>query len=149
MGVPSSLSLRQLTWKLAFLIAIFSARRMADLTLLRVTDSHLQRTRHSAVFQPAFGAKQDRPGHQNPVLVLRSYTDKKLCPVATLMEYLDRTRYPNRDDNLLLSTIPPYKAAAKATIKRWVLSILNDAGVQGTPGSTRAAATSYALARNM
>lgn len=149
MGLPSTLPLRQLTWKLAFLVAVFSARRMADLHLLRISDAHLQLTRHSAVLQPAFGAKQDRPGHQSPVLILRAYSDKRLCPVATLSEYLSRTRHPNRDDNLFLSTIPPYKAAAKATIKRWILAVLREAGLEGTAGSTRAAAASYSLARNV
>lgn len=149
MGLPRSLSLRQLTWKLTFLIAVFSARRMADLALLRISHNYLQQTRHSAVFQTAFGSKQDRPGHANPVLVLKAFHDKRLCPVAALSEYLIRTQYPNRDDALFLSTLPPYKQAAKATIKRWVVSILQGAGVEGTPGSTRAAAASYAVARNV
>jgi hypothetical protein len=64
-GLPQDLSLRRLTWKMAFLVAVFSARRMADLFLLRVTPKFLQRSAGSAVFQPEFGAKQDRPGHQN------------------------------------------------------------------------------------
>ena len=149
MGLPHSLDLRQLTWKLTFLIAVFSARRMADLTLLRVTPQYLQLSADSAVFQPAFGAKQDRPGHQNPILVLRSYTDKALCPVTTLREYLTRTRYGNRDVSLFLTTTPPFRKAAKATIKRWIIMLLRAAGVQASPGSTRAAAASFALARNV
>ena len=149
MGPPPSLTLRNLTWKLALLIAIFSARRMADLTLLRVSNKYLQMTRHAAVFQPAFGAKQDRPGHQNPVLVLKAYSDKSLCPVAHLVEYLKRTKYRNRDDSLFLTLIPPHKGAAKATIKRWILLLLKAAGIECSPGSTRAAAASYALAGNI
>ena len=131
------------------MIAIFSARRMADLTLLRVSHKYLQMTRHAAVFQPAFGAKQDRPGHQNPVLVLKAYSDKSLCPVAHLVEYLKRTKYRNRDDSLFLTLIPPHKGAAKATIKRWILLLLKAAGIECSPGSTRAAAASYALAGNI
>jgi hypothetical protein len=149
MGEPSSLTLRQLTWKLAFITALFGAKRVSDLTLLKISPRFLQRTRHAAVFQPAFGAKQDRPGHQNPVLVLKSYHDKRLCPVALLSEYLDRTNYKNRDDHLFLTTIPPFTKAAKATIKRWIILILNAAGVQASPGSTRAAAASLSLARNI
>jgi hypothetical protein len=148
-GLPGALSLRQLAWKLAFLLAVFSARRMADLTLLKITPLHLQRSRDSAVFQPSFGAKQDRPGHQNPLVVLRSFGDKRLCPVALLEEYLNRTSYQGRCDSLFLTTTVPYGPAAKGTIKRWVLSVLSEAGVQGTPGSTRAAAASYSLARNI
>jgi len=148
-GFPGDLNLRQLSWKLAFIIAVFSARRMADLTLFRITPTYLQRSRDSAVFQLAFGAKQDRPGHSNPLVVLRAFTDKRLCPVALLDEYLTRTSYQGRCDSLFLTTTVPYGPAAKGTIKRWVLSILSEAGVQGTPGSTRAAAASYSLARNI
>ena len=148
-GLPPTLSLRQLSWKLAFLVAVFSARRMADLTLFRVTPRHLQRSADSAVLQPVFGAKQDRPGHQNPLVVLRAFGDKRLCPVAHLEEYLLCTAYRNRNEALFLTTTVPYGAAAKGTIKRWILSVLSEAGVQGTPGSTRAAAASYSLARNI
>ena len=122
---------------------------MADLTLLGISKKYFQMTRHAAVLQPAFGAKQDRPGHQNPVIVLKSYSDKCLCPVSHLTEYLNRTKYKDRDDALFLTVIPPYKKAAKATIKRWVLQILKAAGIESSPGSTRAAAASFALARNI
>ena len=149
MGPPDSLSLRQLVGKLAFLIAVFSARRVADLMLLRISPGHLQRSASSAIFQPAFGAKQDRPGHQNPVITLRAYHDIRLCPVATLGEYLSRTDYSNRDESLFLTSTTPHHRAAKATVKRWILSILQGAGVQASPGSTRAAAASFALARNI
>jgi hypothetical protein len=148
-GLPQALTLRRLTWKLAFLVAVFSARRMADLPLLKITNDFLQVSAGSAVFQPAFGAKQDRPGHQNPLVVLRAYDDTRLCPVAHLNEYLRRTRRLDRPDTLFLTTTLPPRSAAKGTIKRWILHVLREAGVQGTPGSTRAAATSFALARNI
>jgi hypothetical protein len=80
---------------------------------------------------------------------LKAYVDKRLCPVALLDEYLLRTSYGRRKDALFLTTTPPFGAAAKGTIKRWILSVLSQAGVQGTPGSTRAAAASYSLARNI
>ena len=148
-GLPRDLSFRRLTWKLAFLVAVFSARRMADLPLLRVTDDFLQISASAAAFQPAFGAKQDRPGHQNPLVVLRAYDDTRLCPLAHLNEYLRRTRHIDRPETLFLTTTLPRKSAAKGTIKRWILHVLREAGVQGTPGSTRAAATSFSLARNI
>jgi hypothetical protein len=131
------------------MVAIFSARRMADMALLRISHDFLQTSAHTAVFQPAFGAKQDRPGHQNPLIVLRAYDDTRLCPVAHLNEYLRRTRFNGRPETLFLTTTLPQTSAAKATIKRWILHVLREAGVQGTPGCTRAAATSFSLARNV
>jgi hypothetical protein len=149
-GLAPILDLRKLTWKFTFLVAIFSARRVTDLTLLRISPEHYQRTNQSAVFQPAFGAKQDRPGHQNPLIVLKRYeADLRLCPVAHLDEYLLRTASDNRPQNLFLTTVVPQRIAARNTIKRWVVSVLSEAGVEGSAGSTRAAAASFALASNI
>ena len=69
--------------------------------------------------------------------------------VTALKEYLSRTDYHNRDEALFLTTTSPFHKAAKPTIKRWIIMILQGAGVRATPGSTRAAATSFALARNV
>ena len=149
-GLAPTLDLRRLTWKLTFLVALFSARRVSDLSLLRISPQHFQRTALSAVFQPAFGAKQDRPGHQNPLIVLKKYdTDLRLCPVAHLDEYLVRSASPDRPTNLFLTTVLPQKIAARNTIKRWIISVLSEAGVEGSAGSTRAAAASFALASNI
>jgi hypothetical protein len=132
------------------MVAIFSARRVADLTLLSISPEFFQKTALSAVFQPIFGAKQDRPGHQNPLVVLKRYeTDLRLCPVAHLDEYLSRTESEHRPTNLFLTTVLPQTIAARNTIKRWIVSVLSEAGVEGSAGSTRAAAASFALASNI
>jgi hypothetical protein len=145
-----ALDLRRLTWKFTFLLAIFSARRVSDLTLLHVSNDLFQRTDSTAVFQPAFGAKQDRPGHQNPLVVLKRYeTDLRLCLIAHLDEYLSCTASVNRPTNLLLTTVLPQRITARNTIRRWVVSVLSSAGVEGLAGSTRAAAASFALASNI
>jgi hypothetical protein len=86
-GLPWDLDTRCLALKLAFLNAVFCAWRVADLALLRVNPCYLQRSLDSVVFQPSFRAKQDRPGHQNPLVILKAYIDK-LCPVALLDKYL-------------------------------------------------------------
>ena len=149
-GFAHTLTLRKLTWKLAFLVAIFSARRVSDLTLLRIAPTHYQATLESAVFQPAFGAKQDRPGHQNPLVVLKRFAaDLRLCPVAHLDDYLRRTAAEDRPMNLFLTTVIPQTVAARNTIRSWIISVLKAAGVQGSAGSTRAAAASFALAGNV
>jgi hypothetical protein len=117
-GLAPTLDLRRLTWKFTFLLALFSARRVADLTLLRISPDFFQRTPLTAVFQPVFGAKPDRPGHQNPLIALKKYnTDLRLCPLAHLDEYLTRTASQDRPPNLLLTTVLPQRVAARNTIK--------------------------------
>jgi hypothetical protein len=75
----------------------------------------------SAVLQLAYRAKQDCPGHQNPLMILKAFDDKRLCPVAHLEEYLNHTSYQRNCDSLLLTTTVPFDAAAKSTIKRWII----------------------------
>jgi hypothetical protein len=72
-----------------------------------------------------------------------------LCPVAHLEEYISRTKSEGRPSNLFLTTVLPQRVASRNTIKRWVVSVLSEAGVEGSAGSTRAAAASYALASNI
>jgi hypothetical protein len=106
---------------------------------------HISATR--LVLQTAFGAKQDRQDHTNPVWTFKSCPDKRLCPVAHCREYLNRTkRLRGEEDQLLITTIPPFRAASKATIVRWTVETLNQAGVYAPAGSTRAAAASFAQA---
>jgi hypothetical protein len=80
------------------------------------------------------------------VILKRYEQDLRLCPVAHLEEYLSRTEAVDRPPNLFLTTVLPQKIAARNTIKRWIVSVLSAAGVEGSAGSTRAAAASFALA---
>jgi hypothetical protein len=66
-----------------------------------------------------------------------------------LDEYIRRTHSNNRPPNLFLITVLPQSIAARGTIKRWIISVLSEAGVEGSAGSTRAAAASFSLARNI
>ena len=54
----------------------------------------------------------------NGRLAVLNTQEKYNTAIATLEEYLSRTDRPSRSDHLFLTTIPPYKEAAKATIKR-------------------------------
>ena len=59
-----------LTWRLAMLLALTSARRASDLTLLQMDDSHLFKSAYSWRFHSFLGAKQDRPGQLPQDVVL-------------------------------------------------------------------------------
>ena len=69
--------------------------------------------------------------------------------MAHLDEYLARTASDTRPSNLLLTTVIPQTVAAKNTVKHWIISVLSEAGVEGSAGSTRAAAASLSLASNI
>lgn len=57
-------------------------------------------------------------------------------------EVADPIRKP---DNVALFISSEGTDASKATLKRWVTTVLNDAGILAPPGSCRSAATSKAL----
>ena len=59
-----------------------------------------------------------------------SYTDKDLCVVHHLDEYIRRTATIRKDKSqLLISYIKPHNQVSKDTIARWVKGVLKDADV--------------------
>ena len=143
------LSTLQLTQKLLVLILLCTGVRGATLQGLR-TDS-LSLSRESAEFvvdKKHF--KQNRPSWKPEPVVLKAFPqNKSLCPVHTLRCYLTRTSAVRKGTTqLFLCTVKPWGAASRATCRRWVLAVLDAAGIdtsQYGAGSTRAAATSKAL----
>jgi integrase len=146
-GPTERLSLTKLSWKTAMIVALISARRCSDLTLLRRDRGHLQHSDTRVVLQPVFGAKQDRPGHQIPPISFSLSRRRHLCPVKTIKEYLRRT-LPRRGAGhpLFVTITRPHGPAAVSTIRRWIVMTLRAAGVRAPAGTTRAAAATYARA---
>jgi hypothetical protein len=96
------------------------ARRVSDLTLLRISPQYFQKMTQS-VFQPILGVKQDRLGHQNPLVVLKRYeTDLRLCPVAHLDEYLVRTESKGRP----LNSVTPH--SPMCVVHVWTQHLLTE-----------------------
>ena len=143
-GDIENLSRVRLTHRMVMLLAIASARRVSDLMLLRTDVDSLQQTRNKWVFLSAFGAKQERPNHSVPPLVFTRNTGHvNLCPISHLSAYMTITETDRQNLNsnvLLLTCVPPFRAAARFTVARWLTLVLRDAGASDTARSTRAAA---------
>ena len=97
--------------------------------------------------------KQSRPGYKPPSVMLKAYsTDKKLCVVSHIKEYLRRTYKPLRGDStkLFISFMKPHKHISRETQSCWIKTVMEAAGIYTSiifhPPSTRAAATSKAKA---
>ena len=94
--------------------------------------------------------KACRPGHLVDRIQLQACDkDPTLCVVAMTKEYSSRTRHLHKDSEsqLLLSYKAPHKQVEAATISRWVLCIMAQAGVdmgECKSHSARAASTSAA-----
>ena len=78
-GSPEELSRQTLTWRVAMLLALASARRASDLSLLRIDEDHLFKTNDSWRFHLVLGAKQDRPGDISQDVIISKQACRELC----------------------------------------------------------------------
>ena len=140
-----NLSLKDLTCKLAILIALVSADRgqsiaFLDLNFLKILPS-------KAVFMINKLTKTSRPGKPAKRVILPAYSKcKKLCVKSTLQCYIDRTKQLRSSSILFISIFKPHKQVTSSTIARWLKSVLVKSGISGYGAhSTRSASTSAAL----
>ena len=152
-GCNSALSLKQLTLKLAMLLALANASRSSEIHAL--STEHMVRSTHGVKFQLHELTKTARPGKPNSELHFSYFLeDPSLCPVVTLEKYIEVTRdlraAPNRQQ-LFLSYVRPHDPVTTCTIARWLKATLKDAGVgqQFKAHSVQGAAVSAAHLRGM
>ena len=98
--------------------------------------------------------KQSKPGrHLAPIDLISFQSDKKLCVVEHLKEYLQRTKQLREEHSqLLISYVKPFKPVSKDTISRWVKQVLESAGIdinKYSAHSSRAASTSSCKAKGL
>jgi len=119
-GYPDikEMSQKQLTLKLAVILALVAAQRTQTLTLLSIND--MQTKAGEYVFQITSILKQTsayggRQRHLQPI-VLKKY-DKTLCVFTLLQEYLMRTaKLRGSCSQLLICHSKPHGPASKDTI---------------------------------
>ena len=158
-----SASLRDLTLKTIFLIAIASGRRCSELHALAI-DSFLVFSQDGVTmyFRPSFLAKNERSNFKASPLFLPFITKSKKrskrlnCPVRALRWYLDRTKtVRGQIQQLFVTTKSPYKAAAKSTLAGWIVDAIAKSGAVSSPSSAprahsvRAYSASWAFAKGL
>ena len=87
-ALASYLTTFKLAWKIATLLALVTAKRCSDLTLLCIDNQHLFLQHNAAIFIPMSGGKTDHPGHLSPQICIESHSSVNLCPVFYLKAYL-------------------------------------------------------------
>ncbi len=73
--------------------------------------------------------------------------DERLCPVKTLDRYIKVTKQLRMSPRLFLISIKPHTRASRATISRWIKTVMELSGIDITvykPHSTRSASVSKA-----
>ena len=145
MSPANYLSLKELSFKLATLMALISAQRVQTLFMLDI--AHMKVHRSSYEFILTDVQKHTRPGHGTQTIEFKAYApNRKLCIYTYIKEYLNRTKMLRKTNKFFISYQKPYKAISKETLARWIKTSLHKAGIDKnfTAHSTRSAATSAA-----
>ena len=142
-------SLMALTCKMCMLFLLVTAQRGQTLHVVKLSDIHFNK--NSVVINVSHVIKQTRPGAHIEPIKLGIYTNKNLCIVETIKQYISRTKNLRNSEYLLISTVSPYKAVSKQTFSRWIKLTMLKAGIPGQfkPHSTRAASSSCAFRKGM
>ena len=120
-GKSETLSLKWLTLKSVFLLAITRPSRSADLSQLDT--SRMRPAGNGVSFLPSALAKQSRQGKPIETFFFPSFPQNPiLCPVETISVYIDQVR--GNETKLFLSFIKPHKAVTSSTIARWLRTVL-------------------------
>ena len=147
-GQNEDLSDKYLTYKLTMLLALTSASRVLGLQHLDIRFM----IKGTNIYMYTFGKlhKAWRKGKSPPSLKVYSFEeDTKFCVIATLEQYLKRTKVWRGKDKsqLLLSFVKPHNPVVSSTISGWIKNVLREAGVDTKifrGHSTRSASTSKA-----
>jgi len=143
------LTLKDLTLKLAMLIALTHAARAQTLQFLSIVGIQKLSSKFVVYFDGLL--KQSRPSFTLTFIELEAYPpDRRLCVYTVLKEYLNRTkpvRKNSQSKRLFLSYVKPYSSVSRDTISRWIRTVMARAGVDTSmykSHSVRAAASSKA-----
>ena len=154
-------SLRDLTIKTVFLVAIASGQCRSALHAFSTAPGHVrwERTGVRLIPNPLYIAKNQTASSApvevfiQPLSAHSSITEDKVwCPVRALKYYWHRTKAKRSGDQLFIITKEPFTPASRDTFSKWIISAIRAAGPTAlTPGvsprahDTRSVSTSWAL----
>lgn len=144
-GPNELLKLKKLTLKLTMLLSLCTAQR--GQTIWRISVSGLRFDQDGVLCHMKHMLKHNKVGEPLSVIPIACYEgDEMLCPVNCLKMYLRRTKKLRGEvDQLLITTIKPFRAVGRNSVSNWVKQVLTAAGIDTgkyKSHSTRAAASS-------
>jgi hypothetical protein len=120
----ASASIKLVTFKFTFLLAVTTARRVSDLARLAIGD-HCRVQKGRVTFLPTHLAKADDPSHFQQEVTVHRFKRKKLCPLRAMRWYLKKSedRRGNGSDSMTLLRClnVPYKPPSAQTVSRWLV----------------------------
>ena len=128
-GENSSISIKLLTWKVATLMALASAGRSQELAHL---DWNFKQETPEGILFKLSTHKKNRKATEDPGHLYISKIDQKgICPVQTLLSYIERTkiyRNPSGPNLLFRSLLKHDQGVAPNTISRWITNSIAESG---------------------
>jgi len=141
---------QQLCYKTVLLLALISAARAHELSVLDLTYS--LKKEGSWEFSLPTHVKNSRPGHPAQKFLFLAFPENpKICVIRSLSAYVERTKGLRKSTQLLVSFISPHKAISSQSVSRWLSRPLRLAGIElnYTGHSSRGASTSAATAAGL
>ena len=139
------LTLKQLTLKCVMLVALASAKRVSSISNLTVRKGYMELSDSRIIMQPIALEKTSRPGYTARLVVIHSYENATVCPVACIRAYLERTKTLRQGDKLFVAQNKPHRGVTSQTVSRWLKTVIHMSGQKGSGGSTRSVSTSTAI----
>ena len=136
-------SLYDVSRRTAVLLLLASGRRVHDLTLLNVSrEAFIDKGSH-IILWPEYGSKTDSDRHRQSGWRLVDGLSQNINPVYWLrkLKELSRNRR-GRLKSLFLTTRGETQPASRTIMGNWIKSLMKEAGIDATPGSTRTAVAS-------
>lgn len=119
------LSLKMLTFKVVALLALCSAPRAQTLVSLHVDSMKVFDNRISFVFHDLL--KWSRPTHSFQMTLYHN-EDERICPMHTLLYYLERTADVRKSQYVLVSYCTLSRVTT-STVARWLKEVLFLSGI--------------------
>ena len=142
-----SASLLNLARKTAFLIQLASGRRVSFTHAIRIDEGFLRWDSDGVRLRPDIVIDKNQSASFSPEpvflgdLKLHSPDDKVHCPCRALKWYLKRTENDRgRIQHLFLMSVRPFSRASKATVGRWIKSVIVDSHKEYRPDFSDSAA---------
>ena len=147
-----TLTLKELTFKLVFLLAMCSGQRVNTLSNINLDNIYFHEENCTIYFNVLL--KSTRVNFQQEPLSFMPYENEKICVINVLKHYINRTRDIRKDSQLLISFRKPFLKISSDTISRWIKALLLLAGIDVHKNnikshSTRALSTSIASLSGM
>ena len=145
-------SLKQLTFKTAFLVLLCSAKRGQEIINIHIDNIHI--TEDEIIIRSGDLSKTSKPDTKDPLIIFPKFRqDTRICIYSLLKEYLERTEIlRNEEKQLFISFAKPYKKISRDTLSRWIKLMMNKGGVDTEiykTHSLRHAATSCAASKDV